>query len=212
MNISYTISVYNEIDEIQKLLSFLSKSIDNNDEIILLHTYRDHQEQHEEWFINIKNLCHKYCHIYENFHFKNNFAVMKNTLNSFATKEFIINLDADEIITADTLSLWKQIIRTNNNDLFLVPRINIVSNYTIDDMKKYSWSINNQGWINWPDYQPRIYKNFCDIRWQGSVHEQLANYKNAIALLPDPKLAIIHDKSIEKQRQQNTLYETIAIQ
>ena len=135
---------------------------------------------------------------------------MKNALNNLATKNFIINLDADEMVYSQTLQLWKTIIQqNNNNDLFFVPRINTVDNYTIHDIKKYNWSINQHGWVNWPDYQPRIYKNNCGIEWRGDVHEQLVNHRSSAILPSEPNLSIIHHKTIEKQRQQNEFYKQI---
>lgn len=209
MSVSYTISVYNEIVEIEKLLSFLSTEVRSEDEIVVLHTYKDLEETNTVWFRQITNICKQYCHTYQNFHFQNKFFAMKNYLNSLASKDFIINLDADEILSSGTASMWTDIIENHSFDLYFVPRINIVDNYTQNDIQKYSWTINDKGWINWPDYQPRIYKNHCNIEWHGDVHEQLQNHKQAVALPDQPFLAIIHHKSIEKQRQQNALYNSI---
>jgi hypothetical protein len=210
MSISYTISVYNESLEINKLLSFLSQEIAPEDEIVVVHTYRNPEEQHEKWFLDIQNICKKYSHKYTNFHFQNNFGAMKNYLSSLASKDFITNFDADEIANRDTIHMWKDIVENHPFDLYLIPRINIVDNYTIEDVNKYGWSINENGWINWPDYQPRIYKNYCGIEWVGDVHEQLKNYKQAVALPSQPNLSIIHHKTIEKQRKQNSLYDSIS--
>lgn len=209
MNISFTVSVYNEKTEIEKLLDSLLRNLQLDDEIIVLHTYRDISELDQDWFIDISNICKKYTNTYSNFHFQNNFSEMKNTLNKLANKNFIINLDADEIVRNETLELWKNALQNNTNDLFFVPRINIVDNYTIEDIKEYNWSINQHGWVNWPDYQPRIFKNSQQIKWVGNIHESLTGHKSAVALPADPKLAIIHHKSIQRQRQQNEFYKQI---
>ena len=173
-----------------------------------MHTYRDEAEKQTENFKAIEELC-KNVDIYKNYHFQNKFAELKNYLNSFATKEFIINFDADEFASSDTVKLWKQVISENNNDLYLVPRVNKVRDYTLDDIKKYNWQINQNGWINWPDYQPRIFKNNGKIKWEGNVHEQLMGQENTAALPADPRFAIIHNKDIDRQRKQNELYENI---
>lgn len=208
MEISYTITVYNELEELEQLLSLLSLCKTNHDEIVIVHTYKDEKEKQTENFKAIEELC-KHVHIYKNYHFQNKFAELKNYLNSFATKEFIINFDADEFASADTVKLWKQVISENNNDLYLVPRVNKVRDYTLDDVKKYNWQINQNGWINWPDYQPRIFKNNGKIKWEGNVHEQLMGQENTAALPADPRFAIIHNKDIDRQRKQNELYENI---
>tara|TARA_B100001778_G_scaffold15636_1_gene11937 strand:+ start:8299 stop:8934 length:636 start_codon:yes stop_codon:yes gene_type:complete len=208
MEISYTITVYNELEELEQLLSLLSLCKTNHDEIVIVHTYKDEEEKQTENFKAIEELC-KHIDIYKNYHFQNKFAELKNYLNSFATKEFIINFDADEFASADTVKLWKQVISENNHDLYLVPRVNKVRDYTLDDVKKYNWQINGNGWINWPDYQPRIFKNNGKIKWEGNVHEQLTGQENTGALPADPRFAIIHNKDIDRQRKQNELYENI---
>lgn len=208
-NISYTITVYNEFTEFNKLLNIIKQCKTSGDEIVVLHTFKESEDLNTQLFKDIKNIAIGNADIYQNFHFQNKFADLKNALNSLATKDYIFNFDADEICSNDTIKLWKNIILQNNNDLYYVPRINTVSNYTIEDIQEYKWTINNNGWINWPDYQPRIFKNSQQIKWVGNVHESIVGYKNAAALPADPQLAIIHHKSIQRQRQQNALYETI---
>jgi len=207
--ISYTISVYNEFTELKKLLEILNNVRSDQDEIIILHTFRDAVEKTTENFKDIEKLSKQYATIYENFHFQDRFAEMKNYLNGLATKDYIINFDADEFASSETIEIWKQVVSENDADIYYLPRINTVSNYTLEDVKKYNWTINQQGWILWPDYQPRIIKNNGQIKWTGNVHESLTGYKKAAALPQDPRLAIIHHKDIERQRKQNKLYENI---
>lgn len=206
--ISYTITVYNETKELSELLSVLSQVATTSDEVIVVHTFKNEDEKLTDTFNIIQSIVSKYTTLYFNFHFQNKFADMKNFVNSLATKDYIINFDADETIDIDTIPLWKKMLN-DSNDLYYVPRINTIDNYTISDIKKYQWRINSSGWINWPDYQPRIYKNNKSMYWSGNVHEQLNGFRNAIALPPDPKLAIIHSKTMTRQKQQNALYETI---
>jgi hypothetical protein len=206
--ISYTITVYNEKTELKQLLDILLPILSIGDELVLVHTYRDETECKLDNFLEIQNIAIKSSIRYYNFHFQNKFADMKNFVNSLATKDYIINFDADEIATPETIRLWQKSIN-NVNDLYYLPRINTVTGYTLDDLKKYQWNINNNGWINWPDYQPRLFVNNKDIKWVGNVHETIVGYNAAVALPADPRLAIIHHKSIDKQRQQNNLYETI---
>lgn len=207
MDISYTITVYNELEEIERLLQLLQLAKSSNDEIIVVHTYREEKEQNTETDKKIQELC-KDVEIYKRYHFDNKFAEMKNFTNSLATKDYIINLDADEFASVETINIWREAINADN-DLYHLPRVNTVTDYTLDDVKKYNWQINTNGWINWPDYQPRIYKNNGNIKWIGNVHEQLTGFTNAAALPANPQYAIIHHKAIEKQRSQNTLYENI---
>jgi len=208
MDISYTISVYNELEELKQLLSLLELSKTNKDEIVIVHTYRNEEEKQTDNFKHIKHLCN-HVDVYKNYHFQDRFAELKNYLNGLATKDFIINFDADEFAATDTIKHWKQIIAESSHDLYFVPRVNKVRDYTDEDVKKYNWNINSNGWINWPDYQPRIFKNNGNIKWQGDVHEQLTGYLDGAGLPADPRFAIIHNKGIDRQRKQNELYENI---
>lgn len=210
MSISFTITVYNEYTEFQKLSQILKDAKSYDDELIVLHTFKHDAEQDTDNFQAIKNIALNLSDTYENFHFQNKFADLKNHLNQLATKDYIFNFDADELCSIDTIIQWKQIVLNHPQyDLYYVPRINTVSNYTIEDIQKYQWNINSHGWINWPDYQPRVFCNNNSIKWQGNVHEAIIGYKNAVALPAEPNLAIIHHKTIERQREQNSLYETI---
>lgn len=208
--ISYTITVYNEYKEILNLLSTIQNYKTNLDELIIVQTYRTPEETQSEWFLEIQEVCNKYADIYHTFHFQNKFADLKNYINQLASKSFIVNIDADELITADTMGLWMEIIKTQPADIYYVPRINTVEGYTLTDVKNYGWNINSHRWINWPDYQPRIFRNISDIRWVGDVHETLVGSKAAMALPAHPTMAIIHHKHIDKQRSQNSLYRSIS--
>lgn len=208
--ISYTISVYNELSELSRLLDLIGSIKTKNEEIVILHTYKDESEKQSENFRQIKSISSRYADTYETFHFQNRFADLKNYLNSLANNEYIINFDADEFASTETIKEWKKIIDENDNDLYYVPRVNTVENYTLSDIEKYNWNINANGWINWPDYQPRIFKNNGKIKWSGNVHEHIIGYEKYAALPQHPRLAIIHHKHIERQRQQNLLYEQIS--
>jgi hypothetical protein len=56
--------------------------------------------------------------------------------------------------------------------MILVPRINTVKGITIEDITKWKWNVDNDGHINWPDYQFRICRNIPEIKWEGKVHER----------------------------------------
>ena len=42
--------------------------------------------------------------------------------------------------------------------MLLVPRVNTVEGLTQEHINKWRWNVNENGWINWPDYQTRINK------------------------------------------------------
>jgi len=62
--------------------------------------------------------------------------------------------------------------------------------------------------INWRtgDYQSRIYKNSPKIQWKKPLHETIFGAEYVTALPVDPAYAIIHPKTIERQRAQNEFY------
>lgn len=209
-SISYVITVWNEQMELNRLLNVIRECIDyGQDELVVVHTYREVEEKETYTFKTIASMCSGYVMKYENFHFQNKFADLKNFANNLATKKYIINFDADEFVGVETINSWKNILTQSNNDLLYVPRINIVSDYTQQDVEQYDWKINERDWINWPDYQPRIFKNHKIIHWSGNVHEQITGAEKPAALPQEPSLAIIHYKTIDKQRQQNELYSKI---
>jgi glycosyltransferase involved in cell wall biosynthesis len=209
--ISYCISVYNEKEEISRLLDILTNAKTENEEIVVLQTYRDQSEKESILHQDIKSIILQFnIDVYDEFHFENKFSNMKNYLNSLATKEYIFNFDADELILHSALEKYRKIIQENQNiDLYYIPRINTVEGLTEDDIKSWSWKINEFGWVNWPDYQPRIYRNIPNIKWIGDVHEYINGYSKAAYIPMEPSVAIIHNKNIHKQRKQNQLYSEI---
>jgi hypothetical protein len=69
--------------------------------------------------------------------------------------------------------------------------------------------VNEHGYVNWPDYQWRIYKNTKHIKWENRVHERLVGFNSLTNLPAKPEYALNHIKSIERQEKQNALYDTI---
>ena len=98
----------------------------------------------------------------------------------------------------------------NDIDLLLTPRKNLVEGLTQDQIQKWGWNVNEQGWVNWPDVQKRIYKNTPNIQWTGhQIHGMVSGYsKYAIAPIQE-QFCIIHNKKSQRQEEQNTRYEKI---
>ncbi len=108
------------------------------------------------------------------------------------------------------LSNLKGILEMNDIDLLLTPRKNLVEGLTQDQIQKWGWNVNEQGWVNWPDVQKRIYKNTPNIQWTGhQIHGMVSGYsKYAIAPIQE-QFCIIHNKKSQRQEEQNTRYEKI---
>jgi hypothetical protein len=107
----------------------------------------------------------------------------------------------------DTLPL---ILENNDNvDVMLVPRVNTIEGLTPEHIAKWGWNVNSEGWVNWPDYQWRIYKNIPSIEWRNKVHERLDGYKIMSNLPSNSDFALYHPKTIDRQEKQNNYYDTL---
>jgi hypothetical protein len=96
-----------------------------------------------------------------------------------------------------------------DNEVFLVPRVNTVEGLTEQHIKQWQWNVNDQGWVNYPDYQWRVWKNNPDIRWVNKVHEQLQGHKSYALLPAQEELSLYHPKDIKRQEKQNAYYDTL---
>jgi len=206
MRISYAITVYNEIEEIKRLLSFLLQHKREEDEIVVL---MDGKGPDEIWEY-LKSIGKDSILIHKD-KFNNDFSEWKNQLNSLCSGDYIFNIDADEILSENLIKYIPEIIEQNFEALvYAVPRINTVEGLTQEHIQKWRWNVNEKGWVNYPDYQLRIYKNDPGIYWQGKVHERLNVWEEAWPLPADgDNWALFHPKTIERQEKQNALYDTI---
>ena len=102
-----------------------------------------------------------------------------------------------------------QIIEINDVDLIWLPRVNTVSGITEQHIQQWGWRVTEKGWINYPDYQARVFRNDNDIKWIKPVHEIISGVKTFSHLPPYEELSLIHHKTIEKQEKQNKLYSEL---
>jgi glycosyltransferase involved in cell wall biosynthesis len=141
----------------------------------------------------------------------NDFAAHKNYLNSLCQGDYIFQIDADEKFNNNLLTYLHDIVYNNTNvDLFLIPRVNVVNGLTDDDITRWGWQVNDKGWVMFPDYQTRLYKNTDRIRWEGKVHERIIGYETHAPLPPEEEWSLYHIKEINRQREQNAYYETLS--
>ena len=118
----------------------------------------------------------------------------------------------EQLLIEENLSdqLAYKIIEANVEvEVFLVPRVNTVVGLTQDHIDKWKWNVNKNGWVNWPDYQMRMYKNKPEIVWKNKVHEVLTGYKSSGYLPSEETYALYHPKTIAKQEKQNNYYSTL---
>ena len=166
--ISYAITVCNESREIYSLISFLIKVKDYNDEINVL---VDSSNVDDET-LNVLNRFGD--HIVVNHRaFGGNFAEHRNYHTTLCTGKWIFVIDADEMPQEDFVERLKGILKIIKHDILYVPRINICPGFTKDWIASLKFGTNTMGWINYPDYQGRIYRNIPDIYWDGKLHESI---------------------------------------
>ena len=207
MKISYAVTVCNEFEEIKKLVNFLLLNKREDDEIVILFDYNNGTTEVLD-FLREKSVGEKI--IFYKERFINHFADWKNKLTEYCSGDYIFQIDADEI-PHKLLMVNLPIILENNPDheVYLVPRVNTVEGLTESHIKKWGWQVNNKGWVNYPDYQYRIWKNKPEIKWKNKVHEVLAGHKNFTSLPSQEELSLYHPKTIERQEKQNEYYNTL---
>ena len=206
MKISYSILTHNETDSLMKLIDFLVEHKDDEDEIVILDDFSDNEDTKKilDATVSIYDI------VYEQRHLFKDFSGQKNYLKKMCSGKFIFNIDADEIPHKQLIKNIKPILESNPTiDLYWVPRVNIVKGLTDNHIGMWNWRVNKKGWINWPDWQGRIWKNRANIRWTKEVHEILVGYKEYTFLPEEEKFSFYHAKDIERQEKQNKFYGTI---
>jgi glycosyltransferase involved in cell wall biosynthesis len=203
MKISYSMLVHNETDTLEKLLKFLVKWKNDDDEIVILDDYSDNEKTKEilDFYVSTYDI------VYEQRNLLKDFASQKNHLKSMGSGDYSFNLDADEMISLWMIKNVHEIIEANDGiDLIYLPRINTVDGITDEHCRMYGYKVNEEGWINFPDWQGRIFRNRPNIRWQYKVHEMITGYQTYATLPTDKPFCILHPKTIEKQVEQNKFY------
>ena len=206
MKISYSILTHNETDSLLKLIEFLVKYKDEEDEIVILDDYSDNEKTKEilDSAVSIYEIK------FEQRHLLKDYGGQKNHLKNMCIGDYIFNLDADELPNKWLIKNIKQILESNPTiDLYWVPRVNTVEGLTQEHINKWRWQVNEKGWINFPDYQGRIWRNRSNIRWKNPVHEVLEGYKEHAYLPTEEEFCFYHPKDIDRQEKQNNFYETI---
>ena len=206
MRLSYSILTHNETDSLMKLIEFLVKHKDEEDEIVILDDYSDNEKTKEI----LDTMCSLYEITFEQRHLLKNYAGQKNHLTRMCKGEYIFNLDADELPNKWLMKNIKEILEANPTvDLYWVPRVNTVDGLTQEHIDKWRWQVNEKGWVNWPDYQTRIIQNSPKIKWQNKVHEQIIGISTRGALPMEEEWCLYHPKTIERQEIQNKFYDSL---
>jgi len=208
MKISYAVTVKDELNELQRLVNFLIDQKRTEDEIVILYDSKNGSKAVEEW-LRANSVAENNYRWYGR-EFDNHFANHKNYFNVLCTGNYIFQIDADEFPHEQLIENLPFVLQHNSAvELYAVPRVNTVEGLTQDHIQKWGWNVNERGWINWPDFQTRIYKNTPEIKWINKVHERLDGHKQFAYLPMDEEYALYHPKTIERQEKQNNYYDTL---
>ena len=201
MKISYGITVHNEAEELERLLGKLLISIDEEDEVVICVDGDD---------IGVKDVVELYSIDSRVIHYDRkldkDFSAQKNSVIEKSSGDYIFHIDADEYPNEILLQQLKEILTINDVDLIWIPRVSTVDGYTQEDVQKWGWRVTENNWINYPDYQARVFRNHKDIRWTRPLHEYITGCKTYAHLPPQEELSLYHPKTKEKQEQQNKFY------
>lgn len=199
ITISYAIPVWNEHEELERLLNKLIGHLGDGDEIII---QGDRGKVTAEVISVVEKYLSKSIGLkYIEHPLNNNFAEFKNNLLSNCAEDYIFLIDADEFPHEYLLETLKEIISMNPDvKAFAVPRLNVVNGITPDYVERCGWitrtlpildpyslkcfteldvEIYDDGigkyvqLINPFDYQIRILKNHINIKYSGTVHERI---------------------------------------
>ena len=205
MKISYGITVHNEADELNKLLDVLDRNIDEEDEIVVC--IDDSGQDKNPALVKVLDSWSPDI-VYQR-KLRKDFSAQKNSVIEKSSGDYIFHIDADEYPNEILLQQLKEILTINDVDLIWIPRVNTVEGLTDSHIQKWGWQVNDKGWINFPDYQTRIYKNTNDIMWMNKVHERITGYDSVSNFPPQEEYSLYHHKQIQRQEKQNEFYETI---
>lgn len=204
MKVSYAITVCNEEVEIKRLLNFLFAYADERDQIVVLYDTPRGTPAITEYLDSLDRI-----KLIKS-EFKGDFAHWKNELSTHCLGDYIFQIDADEVAHPDFIQNLHTILDSNpDNDVFLIPRVNKVIGLRKEHVQAWNWKVNELGWVNWPDYQWRIWKNKPSIYWKNRVHERLAGFKTYATLPENEMFALYHTKEIDRQVRQNKFYSTL---
>lgn len=180
ISISLCMIVKNEENVLDRCLSSISNIVD---EIVIIDT--DSTDQ-------TKQIASKFTDCVFDFKWVNDFSAARNFAFSKATKDYIMWLDADDIITEENASKLLELKKTLSRSVDAVAM-------------KYHLSFDADGNPIYSTVRNRIVKRERQFKWHGYVHEYLEVYGNII----HSDAAIIHQKDKEFSDRNLKIYEKI---
>ena len=206
MQLSYGITVCDELKEIKKLVTILLEHKRDDDEIVITFDHKNGSKEVEKYLRKQEEKL--------SWHtawppFERDFSKLKNYTKSMCKGDYIFHLDADEYPHETLMEQLPTILEANEVDLIWIPRVNTVENLTDEWANKWGWRVTEKGWVNYHDYQARVFRITDDIILVRQVHEYISGCKTYAHLPPYEELSLYHPKTLDKQIKQNKFYEGI---
>jgi hypothetical protein len=203
MKLTYAVEVCTEHRELEALLHFLIGIKDPEDDINVL--------------VDTTKMTKKVSGVLEKYpvatcfrSFDGDFAAHRNYHISQCTGDYIFMIDADEMPQEHLIRNTKRILGETGAELVYVPRMNLCPGYTTEWAQRLKFTVNEVGWINWPDQQGRIFKRDPErIKWDQVLHEKVTGSTKTVGFPVDPKFGLWHIKSILKQDAQDAFYKNL---
>ena len=210
MKITYGITCCNELVEVQRLLDqLLAQKRPQDNIVVLVDNPGGEDDEMISTLYQYESHNHDHMTVWRS-EFEGHFADWKNKLNSYCKGDYIFQIDADEYLHPDLIKDLPAILETNPDvEVFLVPRVNTVDGLTQEHIDKWGWHVNQDGWVNFPDFQWRVFKNAPHIKWKNKVHESITGFTQYTYLPQQVEYSLFHPKEIEKQEKQNNYYNTL---
>lgn len=170
-------------NEEEVLENCLKSAADICDEIIIVDTGSEDKT---------KEIARKYTDKIYDFEWIDDFSAARNYSYSLATKDYILLLDADDVLLPEDQKKLKELKKTLSSDIDVV-----TLNYVLTTDAKGNPTFHYR--------QPRIVKRSRGFKWIGPVHEYLEVYGNSM----DADIAVHHKKyekkSIDTQARSRNL-------
>jgi len=171
ISISLAMIVKNEEKTIERCLNSVAHIMD---EIIIVDTGSTDKT---------KELCKKYTDKVYDFEWIDDFSAARNYSYSLATKDYIMWLDADDILLPEEAEKLQELKASLSKDIDIV-------------MMKYATGVDINGNISFSYYRERLSKREKDYLWKEPVHE----YLNSFGKIYNSDITIIHAKPYEVKR------------
>jgi glycosyltransferase involved in cell wall biosynthesis len=135
---------------------------------------------------------------------RKNFAAQRNFVAEKCLGRYIGRIDADETLPRFFIENLKKIVEdleAGDFDAAAFPRINLLGEEAGESfIKEFTaaygrFELNDKGWLNFPDFQIKLYRNAPHLKFRYIVHEILLGINKLYRFPAEEKYALIHHKS-----------------